>query len=73
MKEKKQETQATDSKPKVKERWQVYKNKSQYGEYYSFVKGEARFNIPADILTSLIKRADGYFNKNTKNDNKGEG
>ena len=73
MKEKKQEPQSQDSKPKTNDRWSLFKNRGKYGDFYSLKKGDLRISINAELLLELIEKANRYFENQNKKNEKAEG
>ena len=73
MKEKKQEQQTKESKPKTNDRWSLYKNKGKFGDFYSLKKGDLKISINAKLLLDLIEIANRYFDNEEKKNNKAEG
>lgn len=74
MKEKKQEQEVKDSKPKTNDRWSLFKNRGKFGDFYSLKKGDLRISINADLLLELIEKANRYFeNQQKKTDEKTKG
>jgi len=72
VKTKKQESQSQDSAPKHKDRWSLFKNKGNFGEYYSLRKGDLKITINAELLMRLIKWANDRFEKQQKENQTGE-
>lgn len=73
VKTKKQDSQTAESTPKTKDRWSIFRNKGQFGEYYSLKKGDLKVSINVELLKRLLKWADERFEKQQKENNKGEG